>query len=143
MIKYNVKNEKGISLATLVITVVLLMIITTILATNSYDSLQLSKLNKLSNDIQALEDRIASYYIQKEELPIDKSRKYTKSDLKDIKDLAKGDGDEYYLLNLSMLDNLSLNYPRAKYIINVQSHVVYNMEGINYHGTIYHTYKNS
>lgn len=64
MIK-NIKEEKGITLITLIITVILMVIVTTILATNSYTSLQLSNLTRLQNDIEVLDSRIASYFIQK------------------------------------------------------------------------------
>ncbi len=146
MINKYIKNEKGITMITLVVTVLLLIIITGTLATNSYDSTQIAKLTKLDNDIKALNDRIAAYYVEHEELPI-MGNPYSKNDLRNvISDLSGNDGDEYYTIDLSLLDNITLNYgedyaalSENSYIINTESHVIYYLQGIRYKGVVYHT----
>ena len=65
MIK-NIRNEKGVTMITLIATVALLIIITGILATRSYTSVQLSNLTKLKNDIEVLNNRTAAYKIKRE-----------------------------------------------------------------------------
>ncbi|MCI8396349.1 MAG: type II secretion system protein [Clostridia bacterium] len=144
----NIKEERGITLITLIITVILLVIVTTILATNSYTSLQLSNLTRLQNDIEVLDSRIASYFIQSGELPIYKSEyAISKSELSSkIKGVSINDGDTYYTIDLSQLDNITLNYGEGyraltndRYIINEKSHVIYYLEGIKYDGDTYHT----
>lgn len=140
------KNEKGITLITLLVTVVLLAIITTSLATNSYDSMQLSKLTKLENDIEALNDRVAVYFVENDSLPIIGDA-YTKSELKTaFGSVSANDGDEYYIIDLSLLDNLTLNYGEEyltsgtdSYIINTESHIIYYLQGITYKGDTYYT----
>ena len=146
MINKYIKNEKGITMITLVVTVLLLIIITGTLATNSYDSTQIAKLTKLDNDIKALNDRIAAYYVEHEELPI-MGNPYSKNDLRNvISDLSGNDGDEYYTIDLSLLDNITLNYgedyaalSENSYIINTESHVIYYLQGIRYKAVVYHT----
>ena len=146
MINKYIKNENGITMITLVVTVLLLIIITGTLATNSYDSTQIAKLTKLDNDIKALNDRIAAYYVEHEELPI-MGNPYSKNDLRNvISDLSGNDGDEYYTIDLSLLDNITLNYgedyaalSENSYIINTESHVIYYLRGIRYTGVVYHT----
>lgn len=146
MINKYIKNENGITMITLVVTVLLLIIITGTLATNSYDSTQIAKLTKLDNDIKALNDRIAAYYVEHEELPI-MGNPYSKNDLRNvISDLSGNDGDEYYTIDLSLLDNITLNYgedyaalSENSYIINTESHVIYYLQGIRYKGVVYHT----
>ena len=134
-----IKNENGISLVTLVITVILLVIITGTLATNSYRSLQLSNLTRLQNDIEALNDRVASYFVQNGKLPIIESNSYTKQDLrKTLNDMSMNDGDTYYEIDMSLLDNISLNNNDI-YVINEETHVIYYLKGINYEGKEYHT----
>lgn len=150
MIKNNVKNENGITMITLVVTVLLMVMITATLATNAYDSTQISRLTKLENDIEALNDRIAAYYVEHEELPV-VGNPYTKNELRNIiSDLSGNDGNEYYTIDLSQLDNLTLNYgedyealSENSYIINVESHVIYYLKGINYKGVVYHTVGNN
>jgi len=142
------KNEKGITMITLVITIIVLAIVTMTIATNSYDSTQLSKLTKLDNDIKALNDRIATYYLEHESDPNPLLRlpllgnAYTKDTIKKyIPDVSGNDGDEYYTIDLSLLDNLTLNYGKDylsfgadQYVINLESHIIYYWKGVTYKG---------
>ena len=141
--KNNLKNEKGITMVILVITVIILVLITGTLLANSSDSLQLSRLTKLQNDIKALEDRVAAYYVQYEELPINDTS-YTQSSLRNtINDLSSNDGNTYYAIDLSKLDNLTLNYGKSLspdiYIINEETHNIYYLKGVTYKGDTYYT----
>ena len=143
MIKNDFKKEKGITLISLVITVLVLVIITTVLALNSYDALQMSNLTKLQNDIEAISDRVAAYFVKEDKLPIEEGKVYKKGTLKnEINDLSNNDGDNYYKIDLSKLDNLTLNNNKSndEYIINEETHIVYYRPGINYKGTMYHTF---
>ena len=63
MIK-DLKNERGITLLTLVITVIMLAILTVALSMNTYTSLNLARLTKLQNDVDLLDNRIATYNIK-------------------------------------------------------------------------------
>lgn len=140
------KNERGIAMITLVITVLLIVIISSALAKNSYDSTQLGNLTKLDNDVKMLEDRIAAYYVQYGDIPT-YGDPYNKSAVKEkITDLSPNDGDNYYIIDLSELDNVTLNYgenyltsSNDVYLINEESHVVYYLRGIKYNGQVYHT----
>lgn len=153
-----VKNEKGITLLTLLITVVLMIILTGVFANRSYSSLNLSKLTRLQNDIEMLNDRIAVYYIKENKLPLYKLENtdymLTKDDLKkSIDSLAASDGPDYYIIDLNALDDSvgisTLNYGKKwdavssaetdKYIINEKTHIVYYVQGINFEGKMYHT----
>lgn len=58
------RREQGITMITLITTVLLLVIVTGMIAVNAHNSLQLSNLTKLQNDVQALGDRIAAYYVK-------------------------------------------------------------------------------
>lgn len=63
MIK-KMKNEQGITMITLITTILLLVIVTGMIAVNATNSLQLANLTKLQNDIEALNDRVAAYYVK-------------------------------------------------------------------------------
>lgn len=133
------KNEKGITLIILVMTVLILIVITSTIASNAYDSTQLQRLTKLNNDIKMLEDRIAAYYVENDDLPKD-IKEYTKTELsRRIEDLSINDGEKYYKIDVTKLDNITLNYAEDEYIVNEESHAVYNLNGITYKGIIYHT----
>lgn len=132
------KNETGITLISLIVTVALLVLITSIITAGAYDSTQLQRFTKLNSDIKVLRDRIAVYYIQNDTLPVDK-KEYIKEELSEkIKDLSVNDGDKYYKIDLTKIDNITLNYD-DEYIINEESHEVYNLKGVTYKGIIYHT----
>lgn len=136
-----IKKEKGITLVTLMITVMIMSIIGVTLATNAYDGVALSKITKLDNDIKIIKDRVAVYYVKNDELPI-KETEYTKENLEaTINDLSDNDGDKYYVIDLDKLDNITLNYGNnsTEYIINEESHVIYYLPGIVYRNVTYHT----
>lgn len=157
-----IKNEQGITLITLVVTVLMLIIITGTLVVNSTSTMQLSRLTKMQNDIEALDDRVAVYYVRTGNLPIYEDDKFTKDELIskftnmrpsssssgyyeiDLDTLTNGN---YYTIDISELDNLSLNYGKSyksidstdKYIINEETHKIYYLKGIKYEGMEYHT----
>lgn len=153
MIK-DLKNERGITLLTLVITVIMLAILTVALSMNTYTSLNLARLTKLQNDVDLLDNRIATYYVKEGKLPIYKEENahfaISKSTLAgQIDDLATTDGDTYYTIDLEALDisMQTLNYGAGyrspdstdRYIVNEETHIVYYLKGINYDGDVYHT----
>ena len=144
----NIKNEKGITLITLVITMILLVIITSALARNSHSSLQLSNLTKMQNDIEILNDRIAAYYVKNNKLPVN-GQTMTKNEVKALVDeVSSYDEGNYYVIDIEKLDNTTLNYGHEynlgqsatdKYVINETTHMVYYLKGITYEGAVYHT----
>ena len=139
------KNQKGITMIILLVTVILLVIITATIAFNVNKSLELSNLTKLENDIQALNDRVAVYYVANGTLPVTNTT-YTKTEISNsITNLSANDGNIYYEIDISALSNITLNYGSNTdtYIINEESHNIYYLEGISYGGTIYHTLGNN
>ncbi len=149
MIKNN-KSEKGITLITLVVTIALLVIVTGIIATKSYTSVQLSNLTKLKNDIEILNNRVATYYVEHGSLPVYKVDgsvvTKSKSEIKAYTGEVSGmDGDIYYVIDLAAIDNESLNYGADykvensvnKYVINGETHIIYYLKGVSYDGEIY------
>ena len=142
------KSEKGVTLAILILTVIILVILTSIIAINSNDFLKASNVTKLKNDIKALEDRVAAYYVKNNDIPKFGSA-MSRSEIS-IPDLSSSDGDTYYVIDLSKLDNPTLNYGKGykdttssdKYIINEETHNIYYIRGIVYDGETYYTATN-
>ena len=56
------KNNKGITLAALTITVIILLIVTNIIIYNVKDNLGVERLRNMQNDIEQLSDKISTYY---------------------------------------------------------------------------------
>lgn len=65
MIKYKLKDGKGVSLVSLTIAVIVLMILANIIVYNAKDNLKIGKLKEMQNDISNLRDKISSYYARK------------------------------------------------------------------------------
>ena len=144
------RRESGITLITLMITVIILTIITTTIALNIGNSTDVSNLTKLQNDIQALNSRIAAYYVKNDALPV-RNETFTKSEIQSIVgEVSPNDEDTYYTIDLSKLDNLLLNFGTGynavdsldKYVINEESHMIYFLYGIESGNITYYTIQN-
>ena len=148
-------NEKGISLVTLTIAIILMIIITSILVYNAQTGVKLQALNKMYNDIEVLSHKISTYYLNYAAIPA--SIKYNNlSNIELIRksgQLSPNDNDNYYVIDLAAIENLSLNYgldyknttednSNTKsdiYIINEQSHHIYYVKGIVFDNRTYYT----
>ena len=153
------KSKKGVTMVALTITVTVLIIITSITLANMKDYLQNQKRNGLYNDISNLKTKIDTYYMEHNEIPV--LGKYcTKTELESILiandagniDLDSGDNDNYYVIDLEKLDNVTLNYGKEYstwtsgttiqdlYIINEKTHQIYYPKGIKFQDEIYYYY---
>ena len=154
MIKNIFNKDKGVSLVSLTITVIILVIITNILIYNVKDNLKVANLRNMQNDISNLREKISSYYAQNGKIPA--QVKYTNVNHIDVisDDVDTGD---FYIVDLEVLDNLTLNYGEDYkyitsdltqeevnqyldlYIINEISHNVFYVEGIRVDNDIFYT----
>lgn len=140
------KNNKGITLVSLVIVIVVMFIIASITVNISFDRFEINNLKKMLSDLELLEDKVNNYYLEYNELPI-------VSEYTCIKTFEKnsGDNDNYYIINLEALDKgIALNYGKDGfenpnnsddvYIINEQSHNIYYAKGIEMKGKYYYSF---
>lgn len=150
------KNNKGITLVSLIITIVLMFIIAGTTIYTSTNRFKINNLKKMYNDIELLNDKISTYYVKYGGLPILKndtgdSILYTYSNLDFDKNV--NDDSNYYIMDLEALGNMTLNYgeegyrnPNTSddvYIVNNKTHAVYYVKGIeNADGIIYHSLEN-
>ncbi len=159
-----IKNNRGISLTATVITVLLILILLSTLVFSTTNNIDARKLNKIYVDLRSISDAVNIYYLKNNKLPIDESKtEYVafKGSLvdNDIKFVVKnrsvrisGEEDfvnpndydkklekaEYQVLDLGLLDNISLNNTDLTYIINKQSHTIYVLEGVKVDNTYYY-----
>lgn len=98
-------------------------------------------LNNMYNDIEELENKVSIYYLNYGYLPVNKERA---AEFKD-KSINPNDSEEYYEIDLSVLDDLDITYGNKElgeddvYIINYESHTVYYVKGITYAEKTYYT----
>ncbi len=127
-----------------------MLIISSTLIYNANTQIQTKKLNNMYNDIKILKDKIEIYYAQYGALPIIKK---TYTNIENIKDININDGQDYYVIDLETIDNLTLTYGKDYktykeylntektdlYIINEHSHTVYYVKGIEIDKKTYYT----
>lgn len=132
-----IKSNKGITMISLSIAVLLLIIISGVLVVNLKDGMEIKKFQNLKNDIEQLKDKATEYYISNGEIPI--LCKYTNTD--NIGEKSINDNENYYVLDLSLLKNVSLTYGREydkvkKYCNSVEENNI-DQEEINKYTNIY------
>lgn len=132
------KNSKGITITVLVVTVVILLILTSTIIMKAGNYKNVNKLNNLYADIKLLEDKVLEYHNDYGILPT-KGEKITPN-----RSMEEG---EYYEIDLSQLENLTLNYGKGSiddkdiYIVNKNTLDVYYYKGIEYEESLYYTYE--
>ena len=133
----NIRKNKGITLISLVITIAIMLILTGVITYNFNASNEKSYYNKMVSDIEILNDKILIYYNRYGEIP-----KTTR--------VITVDGTVYYEIDLSKLENVTLNYGTEHggttalagtsdaYVVDEDLNVYY-LKGIELNDILYHT----
>ena len=131
--KINLKNNKGISLASVIVTLILAMIILTSIIYSNNRTKEIQKAMLLNSDIEELTKKVDVYYLEKGTLPMveDLFSPYKYSDGDEI----DSDTPVYYKLEISLLENITLNNKEIIseslaegdqwYVINKETHTIY------------------
>ena len=142
--KSKIKQEKGITMTTLILTVITLLMLMSIVIYNTQFNMNMRKITDLYNDIQLLKDKISTYYSEYGKLPAE--IKYTNtSGLSSVLSTQNDTGD-FYVIDLEAMQGISLNYGKDYekvkndktnannytdiYIINENSHNIFYVKGI-------------
>ena len=145
-----IKRENGITLVMLMVTIALMAIIISTISVVSYERLKVNDFRNMVSDLELLEDKVSNYYLQYGMLPIVRNSDntgitYTYSPLDFNKNAS--DNSEYYILDLNVLDSISLYYGNFGfqninqstdvYVINGATHTIYYVKGIELDGQMY------
>lgn len=123
-------NNKGVTLISLILTVIIILILTSAMIFNTKNQLQMRSVQNLSIDIEKLNAKVDEYYLKYGELPklcnytsdtnlklnsIEALRTMIKTSASSNgaslqNELNQNDSNEYYVIDLEKLGNLSLNY---------------------------------
>lgn len=146
--KNKLRQEKGITMMALVVTIIILLILTSVLVFNTQDSVYIKRLNNLYSDIELLRSKTDEYYNEYGQIPA--KIKYTNIDtLKNVLS-TKNDTGDFYVIDLEAMEGITLNYgkdyenvknlPKNEetnannytdlYIINENSHNIFFVRGI-------------
>ena len=151
-----IKDSKGITLVSLVITIALMLIISSITISVSMDRFEINDYNKMINDLKLLEDKVSNYYLKYNAIPVvrgEDNKPIIYSHTPISFNTNKNDNEFYYILDLSAMEGISLNYGELGfkninssddvYIINEKSHQIYYVRGVELNNNIYHTATNN
>lgn len=143
MMKNKIKQEKGVTLTILVITVTTLMIITGTLIYNVEDSTRIKKLTNLYSDIDLLRTKVTDYYEEYGEIPA--KIKYTNtSGLSNVLSKNNDTVDDFYVIDLEAMKGITLNYGNDyEKIINDTTITKENPEKADQYKDLYIINKNS
>lgn len=151
------RNQKGITLVALMVTVIILMIIGAVGINTSVERSKANSLKRLFTDIEYLDDRISDYYLKYKKLPVvenDQGQEivantiYTGFDEELVNSNTR-------IIDLSKLDNISLTYGKDFnnvisnteltvdntdiYVIDVETFQIIYLKGITYNKKTYYT----
>lgn len=133
----NIRKNNGITLISLAITIAIILILTAVVAYNFSVSNEKAYYNKMASDIKLLNDKTLVYYNKYGEIP------------KTTREITV-DGTDYYEIDLSKLEGVTLNYgiehgktavlnqTSDAYVIDDNLNVYY-LKGIMLNDVLYHT----
>lgn len=141
------REEKGITLITLAVTIVIMMILAVSFTANITSTIELEKYNKVKEDVIQLGEEIKIYYLDKGYLPIDKSHSYDLNNVPE-EDKNPNDSGNYYFIRVNSLDT-DLNYGDGNknnkfnsddvYVVDEKSLTVYYVAGATLDGKKHYT----
>ncbi len=122
-----IRKNEGVSLISLSITLVIMILIIGTVTFNVGRIGESQKVDSLYNGLTLLSEKVNLYYIKYGKLPI----KQVYSDPLNLPEgtINPNDGGEYYVLDISALDNVSNVDEDNVYIINENSHTIYALQG--------------
>lgn len=136
------KNQKGVTLMILVVTIVIMAIIVGGISYSSIESFKMNAYYDMCTDIELLDEKIALYFIENKDLPIVTSDSKKVDEL--VPDYAEGNvnynpnnSGTLYKIDLSKLENLSLK--STDYYMDETSHTIYSPRGIQVEEKTYYT----
>ena len=136
------KSKKGITIISLIVTIVVMLILTATIISDTYTGSDYKKYKNMCSDIDLLEDKILMYYKQYGNLPLASETSKTIP-----KDEAFNPEHTYCEIDINKLKNITLNYGKKEddndinniFVIDTDNFEVYYLKGIEYEGTIYYT----
>ena len=160
MMKNVINKNSGVTLVSLAIAVSVILILTGVIIYNVRDNLGISNLREMQSDIQNLRDLVSDYYSTNGKIPA--KLKYTNTEnIERIRTTGviseEVDIGDFYIIDLSELENLTLNYGEDYknisnattedeasqyediYIINETSQNIFYVAGIQLDGEMFYT----
>lgn len=146
------KNQKGVTMISLIVVILLLVVIAAVTVSTSLDRFEINKIQKMYNDIKLLSEKVSNYYLKYNGLPVLRDAREEKIEYNYTQitfETNVNDSDVYYIIDLEAMDGIAINYGKEGfenpnttddvYIINEASHSIYYVKGVEVDGETYHT----
>ena len=149
-------KDKGITLISLVITIIVMLILSATVTVNIKQSTEIGDVSELKTDITNLKKKVENFYKEYGEIPAE--IEYTNiSKLSNVLNTTEKESDSmFYVIDLQAMKGISLNYGRDYeniknnpthtvsdyedlYIINNKTHNIFYVAGVRSSDTIYYT----
>ena len=133
------------------ITIVVLMILSFSINVSVKSTMETRNYNYVKEDIINLSEEVKAYYLKNNSLPIDETKTYNLADYGvPSEDINPNDYGNYYRINVSLLENISLNNGGINnneaneetddmYVVNEYSLTVYYLKGATFGGQKHYT----
>ena len=147
----NLKQEKGVTMIALIVTVIIILIVTNILVYNAQDTIHIQTLTNLHTDIELLRDKVSEYYNEYGAIPA-KIEYKNNNQLNNLSDVLSSNNDtgRFFIIDLEAMEGITLNFGKDYqdikddneitdiydgdktdlYIINENSHNIFHVGGI-------------
>ena len=145
-----IKNESGITLIALTVTIVVMMILIIGISAVMTTNIEIENYNKVKEDIVALTEAVKLYYLQNNKLPIVETPPISRLNIP-TKDINPNDNNRYYYIDTSLLTDVQLNCGEGNtnktytssdndlYVLNEKSLTVYYLKGAVLDGKKHYT----
>lgn len=145
-----IKNESGITLIALTVTIVVMMILIIGISAVMTTNIEIENYNKVKEDIVALTEAVKLYYLQNSKLPIVETPTISRLNIP-TKDINPNDNNRYYYIDTSLLTDVQLNCGEGNtnktytssdndlYVLNEKSLTVYYLKGAVLDGKKHYT----
>ena len=137
------KKNKGITLVSLVVTIVIILILSTIIIRNTYTGSDYRRYKLMCADVELLEDKILIYYNKYGNLPLitENGQVMLESMPEGLASLLDTENHEYWKIDVTKLSGITLNFGDEEdiFIIDTTTFEVYYLNGVEYDAKIYYT----
>lgn len=133
----NIRSENGVTMVALVTTIIIMVILLSVISFSAKNGIEVKKINDMYTDVLLLEEKTSLYYLEHGALPVKGTPIDDSVIPEEIKNYNPNDSKIYYEIDVSKLDNITLNNGRDssnakdKYIIDSHSHTIYYLAGID------------
>ena len=133
-----IRKNRGVSLVSLVVTIIVLLILSTIIIQSTYTGADYKQYKLMSADVGLLYDKIRIYYNKYGELPIIED--LSDEEAESVRNNLNLEPENTAKVDVSKLGGITLNFGDLNdiFIINKETFEVYYLNGIEFDGKMYY-----